>query len=134
MFVMIGFYSKRDSESCYIRHHEDISYSQRPEAATRGGALSLWKKWFLEISQNSQEKVCVLVCIEKETLALVFSCQSCEISKNTFFTGHSWMTAPEHNLLQGFWLYFRLKIRYRRYGTCKNQSKTRPHKLVSSTN
>ena len=41
MFVMIGFYSKRDSESCYIRHHEDISYSQRPEAATRGGALSL---------------------------------------------------------------------------------------------
>ena len=41
MFVMIGFYSKRDSESCYIRHYEDTSYSQRPEAATRGGALSL---------------------------------------------------------------------------------------------
>ena len=31
--------------------------------------------------------------IEKETLALVFSCDFCEISKNTFFTEHLWTTA-----------------------------------------
>ena len=31
--------------------------------------------------------------IEKETLAQVFSCELCEISKNTFFTEHLWMTA-----------------------------------------
>ena len=36
------------------------------------------KKGFLEISQISQEK------FKKETLAQVFSCEFCEISKNTF--------------------------------------------------
>ena len=28
-----------------------------------------------------------------ETLAQVFSCEFCEISKNTFFTEHVWATA-----------------------------------------
>ena len=31
--------------------------------------------------------------IKKETLAQVFSCEFCEISKNTFFTEHLWATA-----------------------------------------
>ena len=53
------------------------------------------RKVFLEISQNSWKNtratVCFLIklqpsgCIKKETLARVFSCQFCEISKNTFF-------------------------------------------------
>ena len=43
------------------------------------------KKVFLEISQNSQENF-----IKKETLARVFSCEFCEISKNTF----SYRTPP----------------------------------------
>ena len=53
------------------------------------------KKVFLEISQNSQENTCAQeftgggACnfIKKETLALscVFSCEFCEISKNTYF-------------------------------------------------
>ena len=52
------------------------------------------KKVFLEISQNSQENTCARVSflmklqaeafIKKETLAQVFSCEFCEISKNTF--------------------------------------------------
>ena len=52
------------------------------------------KKSFLEISQNSQENACVRdsfiiklqACnfIKKESLAKVFSCEFCEISKNTF--------------------------------------------------
>ena len=47
------------------------------------------KKVFLEISQNSQENTCARVpkaCnfIKKETLAQVFFCEFCEISKNTF--------------------------------------------------
>ena len=33
--------------------------------------------------------------ITKETLAQLFSCEFCEISKNTFFTEHLWATAPE---------------------------------------
>ena len=55
-------------------------------------------KMFLEISQNSQEntwvrvsfliKVQASVCnfIKNKTLAEVFFCEFCEISKNTFFT------------------------------------------------
>ena len=31
--------------------------------------------------------------IKKEALAQMFSCEFCEISKNTFFTGHLWTTA-----------------------------------------
>ena len=33
--------------------------------------------------------------IIKETLAQVFPCEFCEISKNTFFTEHIWATAPD---------------------------------------
>ena len=49
------------------------------EAATsHKGVLS--KKVFLEVSQNSQEN------------RAVFSCEFCEISKNTIFTEHLWTT------------------------------------------
>ena len=33
--------------------------------------------------------------IKKETLAQVFSCEFCEISKNTFFTEHLWAAASK---------------------------------------
>ena len=49
---------------------------------------------FLEILQNSQENTYVRV-FKKETLAQVFSCEFCEISKNTFCTKHLWTTASE---------------------------------------
>ena len=54
------------------------------------------EKLFLEISQNLQENACAKVSfliklkanvcnfIKKGTLAQVFSCEFCEISKNTF--------------------------------------------------
>ena len=54
------------------------------------------KKMFLEISQNSQENICAWVSfsiklqaparnfIKSETLAQVFSCEFCNISKNAF--------------------------------------------------
>ena len=54
----------------------------------------------LEISQNLRENTCARISfliklqaearnfIKKETLAQVFSCEFCEISKNTFFTEH----------------------------------------------
>ena len=50
----------------------------KTEAATRG---VLWKKVFLEISQNSQENTCA-----RDDLTQMFSCEFCEISKNIFFT------------------------------------------------
>ena len=58
------------------------------------------KKVLLEISQNSRENTCARVSpvpepqacnvIKKETLAQVFSCEFCEISKNIFFIEHLW--------------------------------------------
>ena len=64
------------------------------------------EKAFLEISQNSQENTCARVSFfnkvaglglqfyfKKETLAQVFSCEFCKISKNTFLTEHVWATA-----------------------------------------
>ena len=65
---------------------------------------------FLEISQNSQENPCAIdsfliklqakVCnfIKKESLAQLFFCEFCEISKNTFFIEHLWTTASEPTL------------------------------------
>ena len=56
------------------------------------------KKVSLEILQNSQENKCARVSfliklqawgvLKKETLAQVFSCEFCEICKNTSFTEH----------------------------------------------
>ena len=37
--------------------------------------------------------------IKKETLAQVFSCEFCEISKNTLFTEHLWTAASDISLL-----------------------------------
>ena len=62
------------------------------------------KKMFSEISQNSQENICARVSfliklqalgnfIKKMTLAQVFSCEFCKISKSTFFTEHLQATA-----------------------------------------
>ena len=58
------------------------------------------RKVFLEISPNSQENTCARVSfsiklrpatlLKKETLAQVFSCEFCKISKNIFFTEHLW--------------------------------------------
>ena len=61
------------------------------------------KKVFLEISQNSQENTCARVSFliklqalgKKETLAQVFSCAFCEISKNTFFYGTPLVAASD---------------------------------------
>ena len=39
----------------------------------------------------------------KETLAQIFFCEFCEISKNTFFTGHLWTTASE-KYVKLFWV------------------------------
>ena len=52
--------------------------------AVTGGVLE--ENVFLEILLNSQENTCARVSFKKETLARVFSCGFCEISKNTFFT------------------------------------------------
>ena len=59
------------------------------------------KNVFLEISQNSQENTSARVScnfIEKETLAQVFSCEFCKISKNSFYYRTPLVAAS------GYWL------------------------------
>ena len=81
------------------RSHQPIGY-HLTEAVSR---VVLQKKMFLEISRNPLCQILVLitfrpqVCnfIKKETLAQLFSCESCEISKNTCFTEHLWATASD---------------------------------------
>ena len=61
------------------------------------------KMVFLEISQNSQENTSARVSfliklqdvIKKETLTQVFSCEFCEVSKNTFFHRTPLLAASE---------------------------------------
>ena len=82
-----------------------------PEAVVRRCSV---KKVFFEILQNSQENTCarvsfLLSCrpeacnfIEKETLAQMFSCEFCKISKNTFFHRKSLVAASDdHHLIRG---------------------------------
>ena len=68
----------------------ELAFLVKPEAAARG---VLWKKVFLEISQNRQENTCARVSFLiklqalgrlRQALAQAFSCEFCEISKNTF--------------------------------------------------
>ena len=63
----------------------------------------------LNILQNPQENACARVSfliklqgnfIKKETLAQVFSCEFFEISKNTFFIEHLWVTVSRSTLLK----------------------------------
>ena len=73
-----------------------------PTEAATGGAL--WKKVFLEISQNSQENTCARVSflikllallIKIETLGQVFSCENVKFPRTPFFTEHLWTTTSE---------------------------------------
>ena len=84
------------------------------ESAT-GGVLQ--EKVFLEISRNSQENTCARVFANKvagpnsakETLAQLFSCEFCEISKYILFAEHLWAAASDmswqFNCTVFYWCY-----------------------------
>ena len=84
----------RESLSCESLSLGSLVVLRGTEAVFRRCSV---KKVFLEISQNAQENTCARVSfliklqagacnfIKKEILAQVFSCEFCEISKNTFF-------------------------------------------------
>ena len=63
------------------------------EAVAQRGSV---KSVFLEFSQNSQENTCACAretLLKKRLWHQVFSCEFCEISKNTFFSEHFRTTA-----------------------------------------
>ena len=87
---------------------EELALQVSTEAATK---VVLSQKEFLESSQNSQENTCARASflnnvtglrpatVLKKTLAQVFSCEFCEISKNIFFTEHLLGTASLCHLI-----------------------------------
>ena len=69
---------------------------------TNNSPIRLCYKWSLWKVQKPQ--ACTFT--KRETLAQVFSCEFCEISKNTFFQGTPPVAASECSLSQVFWTNF----------------------------
>ena len=57
-----------------------------------------WKKYLLQLKSRSRHRRC---SVNKglQGPAQVFSCESCEIFKNTYFEKHLWTAAPENQHL-----------------------------------
>ena len=74
---------------CILKGHIDRSSNRK--CSVRKGVLRNFAK--LTGKQQCQGLFFNEVAIKKESLALLLSCEFCEISKNTFFTEHLWATA-----------------------------------------
>ena len=84
-FASLGQENYRSShQRCSLRKALPRNLAKSHSKTSVQGSLFLTKSqaWGLQLYQ-------------KETLALVFSCEICEISKNTFFTKHVWPTASK---------------------------------------
>ena len=61
--------------------------------------LGLRKSYHGPMKQkNTYQAISFIQWEKKETQALVFSCEFCEIFKNTFFTEHLWATVSEGSI------------------------------------
>ena len=94
----------------YVRSHKFFTYfrSSRQRCSMKKGVLRNFTKFNF---------------VKKDTLAQVFSCEFCEISKNTFFTEHLWETASEkiclcvfiaHKVFQGYLVLYNVELQYTR--------------------
>ena len=95
MYVNIIIYSNKLLLLVWSMLKKEKKKEKKEEAVIQRCSV---KKVFLEISQNSQENTCarVFFFIKKETLAQVFSCEFCEISKNTFYYRTPLLVASRH--------------------------------------
>ena len=66
--------------------------SSRPEVFCKKGVLRFFPKF---TGKHLCQSLFFNKVVKKETLAQVFSCEFCEISKNTFSTEHLRTTASE---------------------------------------
>ena len=103
-----------------------------PEAVARRCSV---KKVLLEISQNSQENTRARVSflkkfIRKATVAHVFSCEFCLISKNNFFAEHL-RTATSEKMLQ-FRDFFKFRFKYKANLTSIPSAWMKEWKLINS--
>ena len=112
-FICI-FIKKRFQHRCFSLEFSE--FSKTSIFYTASGCFYFFKPWFFRphlsslaapiASRRSSHRMCSVrkglekACnfIKKEALVQVFSCEFCEISKNTFFTEHLWATASDHAL------------------------------------
>ena len=95
-----------------------IAFKQNGQKHSFGSVLL--KKLFLENSQNSQENTCTRASFLINLQAQVFSCDFCEISKNTFPYRTPPVAVSKFILIKSFLteaLYDRLKFVYRYLNT-----------------
>ena len=64
------------------------SESLFPDSRSSQQRCSMKKGVLRNFAKFTGKHLCQSLYIKKETLAQVFSCEFCEISKNTFFTEH----------------------------------------------
>ena len=73
----------------YVDINQPEGQKQPPEVFYKKGVLVNFAKFTGKHLRQS------LFLIKEETLAQAFSCEFCEIYKNSFFTEHLWATASE---------------------------------------
>ena len=82
-----------------------ISRSSRPEVFCKKGVLRNFAKF-------TGKYLCQSLLIKKKTLAQMFSCEFCEISKNSFFTEHlRWLLLDQKKLFSALQTQAELKVR-----------------------
>ena len=84
------------SQTIFLWHGE--KQKQPPECSVGEGVLWNFAKFLGKHLCQSLLFDKVAVLRKKETLTRVFSCEFCEIFKNTFFTEHLWTTASKHQI------------------------------------
>ena len=83
-----------------------VKYTRKIQIKFSIQTLWLGKKRKRSSHQRWLQGYCFKACnfIKKETLAQVFSCEYCEISKNTIFTENLWATASwESSIKESSW-------------------------------
>ena len=98
----VNFFLHRDLDNFAVSNESTANYrSSRPEVFCKKGVLKDYAKFkgkhlCQSLFLNKFASLRPATLLKKETLAQVFSCEFCEISRNTFYTEHLWTTASAY--------------------------------------
>ena len=98
---------EKENYNCVTKHSKNWKLNGKPFPKARGRSshqrCSMRKGVLRNLTEFTGKHFCqrlffnkvAVHFIKKEPLVQVFSCEFCEISKNTFFTEHLWTTASK---------------------------------------
>ena len=89
--LFIGINNKQMGENCFFHDSCPLKQKQPPEVFCEKRCSQKFRKIHRKTPVSPVPQACNF--IKKETLAQVFSCEFCEIFKNTIFTEHLRTTA-----------------------------------------